>query len=215
MELLMIMWLVLERLRQRRVYLRVHFENKTDGKPIPGVTLTLQSHLQLTLAATASDSNGFYKFANLPLGNYTVDDTTNLSNDYKDVSDSDTTHDGDLLGDDTFVDNVISVLIRADDVEDTRNDFVARLKLGSIAGRVTDDISNTLAAASIELIFKGAVVETQTTGPDGIIFLLKHTSSLRKPTRRRSLAMSATTTTATTAIPQTPILHACRRKKTF
>ena len=52
--------------------------------------------------------------------------------------------------------------------DDVGKYFVDKLKNGSISGVVTDDQGAKLAGAIIKLNFGGVVVDTRTTGSDGI-----------------------------------------------
>ncbi|KAI2514320.1 oxidoreductase [Fragilaria crotonensis] len=141
------------------------FENVLNGPPIASVTITLRDSSNAIVATTSTDTAGFYKFSGLIPGLYTVVQT-NLSNNVEDVSDFDSAPDGDPQDGDVVVDNKVFVKLNSNE-DDVRNDFVDKLKNGSISGVVTDDKGNKLAGAVIKLIFGGVVVDTQTTGPAG------------------------------------------------
>ncbi|KAI2514176.1 protein of unknown function DUF11 [Fragilaria crotonensis] len=141
------------------------FENTLNGPPIASVTITLRDSSDAIVATTSTDTTGFYKFSGLIPGLYTVVET-NISSDYEDVSDFDSAPDGDPQDGDVVVDSKVFVKLNSNE-DDVRNDFVDKLKNGSISGVVTDDKGNKLAGAIINLIFGGVVVESQTTGPAG------------------------------------------------
>ena len=95
------------------------------------------------VAETTTNDNGEYEFSEVPMGEYDV--TAQNLPEYVDVADSDGTND-----------NTISVKLSPDTVVSVENNFVDRfdksepppeeVKLGSIGGRVTEDINNDGAA---------------------------------------------------------------------
>ena len=141
------------------------FENTLYGPPLASVLITLHGSSDAVIATTSTDSNGFYKFSGVIPGLYTVVET-NLSTEYEDVADYDSVGDGDPQDGDVVVDGKVFVEVNSAE-DDARNDFVDKLKNGSISGVVTDDRGNTLAGVTIILKLGGDVVAAATTEPDG------------------------------------------------
>ena len=118
----------------------------------------------VVVATTLTDSNGLYEFTNLEPGSYTLTETNPVGYD-KNISDGDTSPDGDSTDSDLTPDNKISVVLQPSEI-DKNNDFVDSNK-GSISGSVTDDAGNPLVGVVLELKQGTTTVATTTTNPDG------------------------------------------------
>ena len=118
------------------------------------------------VATTLTDSNGLYESTNLEPGSYTLTEETNPVGYYdKNISDGDTSPDGDSTDSDLTPDNKISVVLQPSEI-DKNNDFVDSNK-GSISGSVTDDADKPLVGVVLELKQGTTTVATTSTNPDG------------------------------------------------
>jgi protocatechuate 3,4-dioxygenase beta subunit len=97
---------------------------------------------------TATDANGAYSFSGVEPGNYTVKET-NPAGYPLDVSDYDTSNDGDVSDTNKVVDNLIGVTLNPGE-KDGGNDFVDSNN-GAITGTVKDDNGNPIANVPIQL----------------------------------------------------------------
>ena len=125
---------------QQDVVVELYEDSDGDGQP------------DTLIDSTTTDPNGDYVFADLPAGDYVVVEITpgNLT----DVSDEDSTPDGDAFDSDKVVDDQIAVTLNAGEVDDG-NDFVDE-NSGSISGSVTED---TTGDGSGDTPQQGVVVE--------------------------------------------------------
>ncbi|WP_161565117.1 SdrD B-like domain-containing protein, partial [Okeania hirsuta] len=145
--------------------------NGTGDNPLADVTVTLVDDQGNPVATTTTGTDGSYTFTDVEPGDYQVVQT-NLP-DYQDVSDQDTTPDGDAADNNTTVDNIVGVTVDPGE-NDTGNDFVDEIPNGSISGTVTEDTNNDgtgdnpLADVTVTLVDdQGNPVATTTTGTDG------------------------------------------------
>ncbi|WP_287308981.1 MULTISPECIES: SdrD B-like domain-containing protein, partial [unclassified Okeania] len=93
----------------------------TGDNPLADVTVTLVDDQGNPVATTTTGTDGSYTFTDVEPGDYQVVQT-NLP-DYQDVSDQDTTPDGDAADNNTTVDNIVGVTVDPGE-NDTGNDFV-------------------------------------------------------------------------------------------
>ena len=113
----------------------------TGDQPQVGVTVELYEDTDgdgqpdTLLDSTTTDANGDYQFTDLSAGDYVVVEIT--PDGLTDVSDEDTTADGDAFDGDQTVDDQIAVSLTSGETDDG-NDFVDE-NTGSISGNVTED----------------------------------------------------------------------------
>ena len=119
-----------------------------QGNPLSGVTIELQAPDGTVIDTTTTDGSGNYIFADVEPGDYNVVET-NPAGFPGNISDQDSTPDGDAADSDTTVDNVVGVTLNPGE-DDTGNDFVDNNN-GSIFGNVSDDQGNPLSGVTIEL----------------------------------------------------------------
>ena len=127
--------------------------------------------------STTTAADGSYTFDDVPPGNYVVVETQPAG--LVDVSDQDTTPDGDAFDGDTTVDNQVAVTVTPGET-DTGNDFVDENQ-GSISGTVQQDTTGNglgdtaLAGVTVELFADtdgdgnpdGTAIDSMSTGSDG------------------------------------------------
>ena len=136
-----------------------------QGNPLSGVTIELQAPDSTVIDTTTTDGSGNYIFADVEPGDYNVVET-NPAGFPGNISDQDSTPDGDAADSDTTVDNVVGVTLNPGE-NDTGNDFVDNNN-GSISGNVSDDQGNPLSNVTIELQAPdGTVIDTTTTDGSG------------------------------------------------
>jgi len=103
------------------------------------------------VASVVTDNIGNYSFSNLAIGNYVVKESQPLG--YGDVSDGDSSPDGDISDSVLDNDNQIAVSLTAAEI-DADNNFIDE-PTSMISGNVTEDIDNDnigdLAMASVEM----------------------------------------------------------------
>ncbi|MGD1714707.1 MSCRAMM family protein, partial [Dapis sp. BLCC M172] len=135
----------------------------TGDTPLEGVELELQDDQGQTVGTTTTNEDGTYSFTDVAPGEYSVIET-NLPG-YEDVSEVDGGDDEDHP-DNGIVNNIPVTVAPGED--DTGNDFVDEIVLGSISGQVTDDENNPLENVPIELFDEGGnSVGTTTTDASG------------------------------------------------
>ncbi|MBL0283944.1 MAG: carboxypeptidase regulatory-like domain-containing protein [Zoogloea sp.] len=134
----------------------------TGDTPIAGVTVVLKDASGAPIASTTTDANGNYSFANVPAGNYTVEQTN--APGYTDVSDIDGGNP-----------NSIAVSLQPGQ-SSTGNDFVDerpatlgdRVWLDTNANGVQDAGETGLAGVTVQLKnADGSVAQTATTDANG------------------------------------------------
>ncbi|KAI2514173.1 protein of unknown function DUF11 [Fragilaria crotonensis] len=135
-----------------------------DGKPIKDVPLVLQTSSGEVIATTTTNDLGEYLFTNIPPGDYNVVEPV-LPLYPVDVSDYDTTPDGDVPDADTKVDNIIGVTVKPQEV-DTGNNFVDSDK-GSITGVITDEVGEPLKNVTLTLTKPDGSTVTTVTDSNG------------------------------------------------
>jgi uncharacterized surface anchored protein len=135
-----------------------------DGLPLIAIPLLLKAPDGSVVATTTTDSNGEYIFADVEPGNYTIVETNNPSYPV-DISDNDSSPDGDAGDAVTTVDNSIGVTVLSGE-KDTGNDFVDSNK-GSITGTVKDDGDAPLGNVTITLTKPDGTKVTTVTDSNG------------------------------------------------
>ncbi|KAI2514321.1 protein of unknown function DUF11 [Fragilaria crotonensis] len=136
-----------------------------DGKPLTGVPVQLLNPDGSVIASSTTDSNGVYIFTDVEPGTYSVKESNPVTHPL-DVSDYDTSPDGDSTDTDTKVDNIIGVTVTPSE-QDDGNDFVDSNK-GSITGSVTDEQGEPLKDVTLTLTKPdGSTVTTVTDSNDG------------------------------------------------
>jgi len=135
--------------------------------PIPGVLISLNKVSDnSTIATTLSDFAGAYSFLEVEPGLYNLYEK-NVPEYPLDVSDKDTTNDGDSTDSNIAVDNIIGVDLKPGET-DTGNDFVDSNN-GIIKGTVKSDNLIPLGNVKIELLATdgATVIETTKTNAQG------------------------------------------------
>jgi serine-aspartate repeat-containing protein C/D/E len=102
--------------------------NGTGDTPIAGVTVVLKDASGAPIATTTTDANGNYSFANVPAGNYTVEQTNKPG--FTDVSDIDGGNP-----------NSIAVTVTPG-ATNPGNNFIDERLPGNISGTVREDLDN-------------------------------------------------------------------------
>ena len=96
--------------------------SEDGGEPLPDVIIELLDENRNPLSITTTDNDGNYMFQDVPPGKYNVKET-NPAGFPSNVSDEDTTNDGDEEDSDTTVDDLIGVSLNPGEA-DTGNNFV-------------------------------------------------------------------------------------------
>jgi hypothetical protein len=135
-----------------------------DGKPIKNVPLVLQTPTGEVVATTTTNDLGEYVFTNIPPGDYNIVESE-LPLYPVDVSDYDTTPDGDVPDADTTVDNFIGVTVEPREA-DSGNNFVDSNK-GSVTGSVTDQLGEPLMNVTLTLTKPDGSTVTTVTDSNG------------------------------------------------
>ncbi len=136
------------------------------GAAIANVTVNLKDSTGAIYATETTNPSGAYEFTNVPVGEYTIEET-DLAN-YSSVSDAQSA-DGDTTANTDTNDNSIPVTVTSGEA-DTGNDFVdiPAPIVGSVAGSVKDDTGAALESVTVKLKdSSGAVIATETTDPSG------------------------------------------------
>jgi hypothetical protein len=140
-----------------------------DGLPIPDILVVLKTLNGTIVVTTLTNSDGEYIFTDITPGDYNIVQT-NTPEYPLDVSDKDTTPDGDTADSVTVVDSIIGITVVPGE-KDTGNDFVDSNK-GSIGGTVTTETGEPLANVTIILTKPdGTTVTTVTDSSGGYTFV--------------------------------------------
>ncbi|QXP61455.1 carboxypeptidase regulatory-like domain-containing protein [Olleya sp. HaHaR_3_96] len=137
-----------------------------NGDPVSGIVLTLNDGDAGTVDPTATtDASGNYVFTNVPVGEYTVEQTTPANTT---VVDGDTTDDGDTVANTDTTDSSIPVTVTAGEV-DADNNFENSPAPGSVSGTILDDNGDPVSGIVLTLNDgdAGTVDPTATTDASG------------------------------------------------
>ncbi|AUC75560.1 carboxypeptidase regulatory-like domain-containing protein [Olleya sp. Bg11-27] len=137
-----------------------------NGDPVSGIVLTLDDGDAGTVDPTATtDASGNYSFTNVPVGEYTVEQTTPANTT---VVDGDTTDDGDTVVNTDTTDSSIPVTVTAGEV-DADNNFENSPAPGSVSGTILDENGDPVSGIVLTLDDgdAGTVDPTATTDASG------------------------------------------------
>jgi uncharacterized surface anchored protein len=131
-----------------------------EGIALANVTVQLRDASDTIVRTTTTSGAGLYDFKNLEPGNYKVVEINPVGYDTN-ISDGDTSSDGDVDDLNLNPDNVILVTLEQPSEDDKNNDFVDSNK-GSISGSVVDDQGKPLSDVVLTLK-KGTTTVATTT----------------------------------------------------